>query len=140
MSVDENKAVVRRFLEELVGRGNLALIDELLAPTFTVYHPAAPGPMDREGFRQLLPAYRSGFPDLSLTVEDLMAEGDLVAARFRFSGTHHGEFMGIPPSGKHFEATGIGWYLVVDGKIVEDRVNEDTFGMLRQLGAISQPG
>ena len=136
----ENKAILRRFFEDLFNTGNLAVADEIVATDY-LNHNAAPGETPgREGLKQFVAAVRTAFPDLHFTVEDQIAEGDKVVTRFTGRGTHRGEFMGIPPTGKAFAISGIGLYRLADGKIVEDRVQEDTLGMLQQLGAIPSPG
>jgi steroid delta-isomerase-like uncharacterized protein len=114
--------------------------DELLAPGYTVHYAGNP-PMDRDGFLQFLGALRSAFPDLAVTVEDLLAaEGGEVAVRWTWSGTQQGPFLGIPPTGKAVTGSGIGLFRIANGRIVEDFVQEDTFGLLQQLGAIPAPG
>jgi steroid delta-isomerase-like uncharacterized protein len=140
MSAADDKALVRRFWEGLVGTGDFALADELLAPGYTVHYAGNP-PMDRDGFLQFLGALRSAFPDLAVTVEDLLAaEGGEVAVRWTWSGTQQGPFLGIPPTGKAVTGSGIGLFRIANGRIVEDFVQEDTFGLLQQLGAIPAPG
>jgi steroid delta-isomerase-like uncharacterized protein len=134
----DNKALVRRFWEGLVGAGDLALADDLLAPGYTVRYAGNP-PMDRDGFLQFLDALRTAFPDVAVTVEDLLAEGDEVAVRWTWGGTHQGPFFGIPPTGEAITGSGIGIFRIADGRIVEDFVHEDTFGLLQQLGAIPAP-
>jgi steroid delta-isomerase-like uncharacterized protein len=133
MSAADDKALVRRFWEELVGAGHFALADELLAPGYTVHYAGNP-PMDRDGFLQFLGALRSAFLDLAVTVEDLLAEGDQVAVRWTWGGTHQGPFLGIPPTGKAVVGSGIGLFRIANGQIVEDFVQEDTFGLLQQPG------
>jgi steroid delta-isomerase-like uncharacterized protein len=96
--------------------------------------------MDRDGFLRFLGALRSAFPDVAVTVEDLLAEGDEVAVRWTWRGTQQGPFLGIPPTGEAVTGSGIGLFRIVNGRIVEDFVQEDTFGLLQQLGAIPAPG
>ncbi|HWI45710.1 MAG TPA: ester cyclase [Rubrobacter sp.] len=99
MSADENKALVRRFVDEVQSRGNIDALDEICSPEF-VNHSAPPGvPSNCEGVKQLTAMFRQAFPDSYFTVEDMMAEGDKVATRRTFHGSHQGEFMGIPPAG-----------------------------------------
>jgi steroid delta-isomerase-like uncharacterized protein len=129
MSTEDNKALVRRFWEGLVGTGDLALADELLAPGYTVHYGGNP-PMDRDGFLQFLDALRSAFPDVAVTVEDLLAEGDEVAVRWTWGGTSLGPFLGIPQTGEAVAGSGIGLFRIANGRIMEDFVQEDTFGLL----------
>ena len=140
MSTDENKALVRRAYEELVNRGNLARIEELVHEDY-VDHTLPPGwPTNREGLRQQVAYFRSAFPDLHITLEELIAEGDTVALRQTMRGTHRGEFFGIPPTGRRVTLAGIHLWRVADGQLVEHRANNDDLGLLRQLGAIPAPG
>src|SRR5262245_57505289 len=101
MSAEENKAVMRRIFE-LFNTGNLALVDEVIAAD-VIDHQAPPGiAPGRAGFKQLIAAFRAAFPDLQMTIDDILADGDKVVTRSTMRGTHQGEFMGIPPTGKPF--------------------------------------
>ena len=140
MSTEENKAVVRRFYEEVVNQKKRAVLDEVFDLNL-VDHFAPPGtPGGLEGARQTLGMFLSAFPDLHFTVEDLIAEGDEVVARVTMSGTQQGAFMGIPPTGKHVTITGIDINRFVGGKSVEHWVEMDTLGMMQQLGVIPPLG
>jgi steroid delta-isomerase-like uncharacterized protein len=134
---EQNKAVVRRFIEEAWNNGDLAVVDELIADDHVDNDPAradAPsGPASMRGFIEM---YRGAFPDSRIEFGELIAEGDLVAGPWRATGTHQGELMGIAPTGKSISITGMGMDRVRDGKIVESWGNWDTLGMLAQLGAI----
>ena len=139
MSVEENKAIELRFLEEVVNKGNLAVIDELVATDF-VDHTAPPGlAPDREGYKQFFAMSRSAFPDMHSTLEDMFAEGDKVVQRFTVRGTHKGEWMGIPPTNKRMEIGGIAIHRLAGGKIVEDWANMDMLGAMQQLGVVPPP-
>jgi steroid delta-isomerase-like uncharacterized protein len=139
MAGETHIALVRRFLEGLVGTGDPALADELLAPTFVVHYAGNP-PLDRDGFRQFLGALRAAFPDVRVTVEDAIAAGDKVAARWTWRGTHRGAFLGLAPTGRAVTGSGIGLFRIADGRLAEDFVQEDTLGLLQQLGAAPAPG
>ena len=140
MSVEENKAIDRRFTEELFNKGNLAVVDELVATNF-VDHSGFPGVTpDREGYKQFATISRTALPDFHTTIEDIIAEGDKVVQRFTARGTHKGEFMGIPPTGKQVTVAGIAIHRITDGKIVENWVNMDMLGMMVQLGVVPPPG
>jgi len=139
MSAVENEALVRRFWEGLVSTGDLAIADELLAAGYTVHYAGNP-PMDRDGFLQFLGALRTAFPDVVVTVEEVLAKGDDVAVRWTWSGTQDGPFLGLPPTGEAVTGSGIGLFRIANGRIVEDFVQEDTFGLLQQIGAIPSPG
>jgi steroid delta-isomerase-like uncharacterized protein len=139
MSTEENKALYRRLLEGVMNQRNLALVDELCAPDF-VLHRGSTTMQGREPYKQFLSMYLTGGPDFHLTIEDQIAEGDKVVSRFTGRGTHLGPFMGIPPTGKHVTATGIGIIRVANGKIVEEWANGDDLGVLQQLGVVPVPG
>ncbi len=138
MSTEDNKALVRRWYEDFNQR-NLAIVDELFTPDYVYHNPPTTlhGP---EEFKQFLSLYLTAFPDAHFTVEDEIAEGDRVASRATLRGTHQGEFMGIPPTGKPMTVTGIGIDRIVDGKFVEGWLNFDALGMLQQLGVVPSMG
>ena len=137
---EKNKALIRRFHDEVINKGNLELIDDLCAPSL-VDHAAPQGsPSGTEGVKQMISMFRAAFPDVNSTVEDLIAEGDKVVARFTFRGTHKGEFMGIAPTGVQIEVTGIEINRIVAGKCVEHWENFDMLGMMQQLGVVPRPG
>jgi len=128
LSAEENKAVVRREQEELWNyTGNLDAAEELFATE------------QAEAARQEAADFRRGFPDVISTIGDLIAEGDKVVARWRSRATHQGEYMGIPPTGKEVEFTGISVYRIEEGKIAESWNLEDKLGLMRQIGAIAEP-
>ena len=138
MAADENKAVVRRFNEntqQFFRGGDVSGLDEVCAPDF-VHHGPGMMPPDLAGLKQMAPAFRTAFPDIELVTEDLAAEGDRVVDRVTVRGTHQGEFMGIPPSGKRFEMQEIHIARVVDSKIVERWTQFEMFGLLQQIGGI----
>jgi len=140
MSTEDNKAVVRRFYEEVLNQKKRAVLDEVFDPN-VVDHFAPPGtPGGLEGARQTLGMFLSAFPDLHFTVEDMIAEGDRVVARATMSGTQQGPFMGIPPTGKHVTITGIDINRFVGGKSVEHWVEMDRLGLMQQLGVIPALG
>ena len=128
MSAEENKAVVRREQEELWNhRGDLDAAEELFAAG------------QADAAKQEATNFRQGFPDVVSTIEDLIAEGDKVVARWRSRATHQGEYMGIPPTGKEVEFTGISFYRIEGGKIAQSWNIEDQLGLLRQIGAFPEP-
>jgi predicted ester cyclase len=140
MSTEDNKAVVRRFYEEVMNQKKRAVLDEVFDLN-VVDHFAPPGtPGGLEGARQTLGMFLTAFPDLHFTVEDLIAEGDKVVARATLSGTQQGTFMGIPATGKRVTITGIDINRFVGGKSVEHWVEMDTLGMMQQLGVIPPLG
>jgi steroid delta-isomerase-like uncharacterized protein len=140
MSAEQNKTLVRRFVDEVQSGSNIDAIDELCSPEF-VNHSAPPRvPSNREGVKQVTAMFRQAFPDSYFTVEDMIAEGDKVATRKTFHGTHQGEFMGIPPTGQQVSIRLIDIVRIVDGRVVEHWAMGDNLGMMQQLGVIPQPG
>ena len=141
MSAEENKTVIRRWIEAFNKR-DLEAEADLLAEGFVAHVPAPPRPLDLEGpeaWRRFTAPFVEAFPDLRLTVQDIMAEGDMVAARVAFRGTHRGEFQGIPPTGKEVNFTAMEINRVADGKVQEHRVEIDLLRLMGQLGAIPEP-
>jgi predicted ester cyclase len=129
VSLEENRALVRREQEELWNHtGNLDAAEELFATE------------QAEAARQEAADFRQGFPDVVSTIEDLIAEGDKVVARWRSHATHQGEYIGIPPTGKEVEFTGISVYRIEAGKIAESWTVEDELGLMRQIGAVAESG
>ena len=139
MSLQENKEVYRHVLNELYNHGNLDVVDEYIAADF-VYHVSMPGiSPDREGAKQFVRGITAAFSDIRYTVEDVLAEGDKVVARWSSRGVQTGELMGVPATGKEVATTGISIARVVDGKIKEVWSEFDALGMLQQLGAMDAP-
>jgi steroid delta-isomerase-like uncharacterized protein len=137
---DANKAIMRRFYAEVVNAGNLDLIDELLTDDF-VEHEEFPGiTRDREGVKQFFAMFKGAFPDATFTAEQVLAEGDLVAARVTVRGTHLGEFMGVAATGKPIEVQAIDIVTFADGKGTAHWGVFDAMAMLTQLGAMPEPG
>lgn len=136
---EQNKAIIQRCTEEVWFKGNLDVIDELVASNYLARN-AAPGqPPGRQGLKQAVAMFRDAFPDLQGTIEDIVAEGDRVVTRWTARGTHRGEFMSIAPTNKQMSMTGISITRLADGKIVEDWTQEDALGMLQQLGVVQPP-
>ena len=107
MSTEENKVLSRRIFDEAASQGKFAVIDEAIAPTFVYRTSALPESHGPAGFKEFFTEHRRTFPDIHYTVEDVVAEGDKVVARWTASGTHKGDMMGIPPTGKQATVTGI---------------------------------
>ncbi len=139
MSTEANKVLVHRFFEELWNQGNLVVADELLSPEH-VHHFFGEDIHGLDGVRQLVSGLRSAFPDLNCRTDDMIAEADKVVVRFIARGTHQGEGMGIPPTGKRVAYPRIDIFRIASGKIVEGWVEFDQLGMLQQLGVIPAPG
>ena len=134
MSVEENRAIVRRCYEEL-NKKNLGVV-ELFAANYVNHQAGGVEIHGPEELKQFLTGLFTAFPDLRFTVEDLIAEGDKVAARWTSQGTHNGEFMGIAPAGKQVTVTVCDIAHWEGGKIVEDWVLVDMLGLMQQLGVI----
>ena len=136
MSAD-TKAIARRFLEEAFNSGNLAVVDELVAPEFVNHDAALPEPgVGIEAAKASITGYREAFPDLRLMIEQQLAEGEYVTTRWSARGTHQGNLMGMAPTGKQATVTGITIDRIVDGRFVESWTNWDTLGLMQQLGVI----
>ena len=135
MSTEENKALARRLIEEAWNQGNLATVDELMAPDHVGHHSLVPNqPGSREFYKQYIVRTRTAFPDFHATIEDQIAEGDLVVTRWSVQGTHQGTFQGHSPTGKQMSVTGIVIDRIVDGQAVEGWMEMDTLHQMRQLG------
>lgn len=136
MSLEENKALVRRFIEEVWSQGNLDALDELVAPTFVEHDAPSPGyGRGAEGVRNAVAALRGFLGPVHLTIEDELAEGDKVALRMTMRGTHVHEIGGILPTGKPFAIKGMNIFRVADGKLADEWYNYDTESLLPQLRA-----
>lgn len=133
MATEENKALLRRFIE-IWNTGDLAMADEFVSAGL-MDHSLPPGlPAGLAGFKLLVGGFRAAFPDLRITIDDLMAQGDKAAARVTFRGTQQGEFQGIPATGKSFTMGAIGILRFKAGEIVEHWATLDLLGLLTQLG------
>ena len=139
MSMEENKAVVRRFYDAL-DKGNLTAVDELLAPDYVWHRPTGPDIAGRDGVKQYFGAILAAVPDFSCTIEDLFAEGDKVAVRFTAGGTVTGEIAGIPPAGREVVEEGLSIERVVDGRIAETWERYDTLSWAQKVGILPRPG
>jgi predicted SnoaL-like aldol condensation-catalyzing enzyme len=140
VSAEENKALARRWFEDLFNAGNLEVADEIIAPEHVNHDPTLadipPGP---EGQEQVN-LYRGAFTNVHISVEEQLAEGDKVVTRWSASGTHQGELMGVAPTGNQVTITGLTINRLSDGKIAESWSNYDALGMMQQIGAIPEPG
>ena len=139
---EENKALARRYLEEVWDKGNVELIDELFTTDFVRHGPPAVegevrGPED---FKGLVNTYHAGFPDFQVTIDDMIAEGDSVVSRWTVRGTHQGELMGNAPTGNRVTFTGYLFDRISGGKIEEEWVDYDTLQVMQEIGGVPQPG
>jgi steroid delta-isomerase-like uncharacterized protein len=139
VSAEENKAIIQS-VEEALNRGDWDAVDRLFAASYVDHDPSRAGlPPGPEGVKQAWSMFRAAFPDLQVTIEDMIAEGDKVAVRGVVRGTHQGELMGIPPTGKQVTATLIDVNRIESGKLVERWAEQDNLGMMQQLGVIPAP-
>ena len=139
MSTEQNKALARRLFEEVWNSKNLAVLDELVASNY-VFHNSVQTLYGPQGFKQFATTYHIAFPEAHFTIEDAIAEGDTVALRWCARGTHTGELLGIPPTGKEVVVTGMTISLISRGKSVESWGEFDALGMLQQIGVIPRMG
>lgn len=137
MSAD-NKALVRRTIDEAFNKGNLAVVDELAAPNYVFHEPTAGDEKGPDGLKQMITMHRNAFPDLRIAIDDQISEGDRVVTRWTARGTHKGELMGIAPSGQQITVTGITISRLANGKCVEEWENYDALGMMRQIGGLKE--
>jgi len=136
MSLEENKAKVRKVIEAVINKQNLDLLDDLSAPDY-VDHTHQ---LSLEGVKQFMNMLFEAFPDWHETIEDIVAEGDKVWVRVKGTGTHKGEYRGIAPTGNKITGTGVNIYRIVNGKFVEGWAVEDWMDFLKQLGVIEYKG
>ena len=134
MSTEQNKAVMRRVFEEVLSKGNLAIIPDIIAPNYVFHSPFGMEIKGPEGFKKNVAVYRKAFPDLRAEIKDIIAEGDKVAVRYVMTGTFKGEMMGTAPTGKRLEITGAVFIRFERGKEVEASSHLDMLAWNRQLG------
>ncbi len=132
MSIEENKAIVRRLVEEATVRGRLEVMDELVAEDYVDHTPWPGFPPNRDGFKQSMAQYLSAFGDVEIEIYEMIGEGDKVALIEKVTGTHKGEMAGVPPSGKRVGITSMSVYRIADGKIVESWDLNDSAAQMTQ--------
>ena len=136
MSIEDNKTLVRGFIDALFTDGDLSATDTFLAPSFVNHDPPVGVTPDAEGMRTAGAMFRAAFPDWHSELHALIAEDDIVVERFTASGTQQGELMGVAPTGKHIELQGINIFRVRDGQITERWGRLDELALLQQLGLV----
>ena len=137
MSTEENKRISWRLQEDVFGQGKPEMVEELLAPDYVSHAPGDPElGREPEAIKDIVRAYHSAFPDITFTVEKQVAEGDMVVTRWMARGTHLGEFMGVAPSGRRIEVSGMSMDRILGGRIVENWNNWEALELMRQIGAI----
>lgn len=141
MSIEDNKTLARRYYAELMSNGDLSFVDKYMLPEFEFSNPTHVDPYRGAEFKELVTMLRGAFPDLKFTIEHLLGEGDTVVGHWTARGTHTGTPLktlkgDIPAKGNPFVIDGMSWLRFKDGKFVEARINEDTLGLLQQIGAL----
>ena len=134
---ENNKALVRRMEEELFNKRNLDAVDTFIAPGYVLRTAADGTPNGRDAIRSSIAGYLQGFPDLRITIDQLLAVDDRVVGCFTFSGTHRGELFGMPPTGRSIAVRQIAIYRIAGGRVVEEWEVSDQLGLMQQLGAAS---
>ena len=135
MNIEHNKAVAHRWSEELWGKGNLAVADEIIAPDYVRHDPGDPFPArGPEDVKRIVTMLRTMLPDFRISVEAVIAEGDMVVNRYTATATDTRGYMGKPPTGKAIQTSAIQIFRFADGKIIESWAARDDLGTLRQLG------
>ena len=138
---ERNKSIVRRWSEELWGRGSLGVADQIVAPDYVRHDPGDPFPArGPEDVKRIVAMLRGMLPDLNIEVEAMVAEGDLVVCRYTATATDTVGYMGMAPTGKSFRTAAMQMFRIADGKIVESWAVRDDLGVLRQLGHFPAPG
>ena len=137
---EESKAIVRRFVNEVINRKKLAVFDELVAANVVAHHVPPGAAPDYQRWKDTISVFLTAFPDIQISIEDTVAEADRVVIRWTVRGTHQGELTGIPATGKEVTFTGMLIYRVADGKIIERWEEMDMMSLMRQLGIIPSAG
>ena len=135
---EENKALYRRFTDEVIKYKKVEVIGELMDANMIEHNPIPGQPTGLDGMKQFMGMFFAAFPDLDSNIDLLVAEGDIVAGRMTTTGTHTGEFMGIPATGKRVSFTEIHIVRIANGKAVEHWGNQDDMGMMQQQGVIPE--
>ncbi len=136
MSLETNKARVRRHMDEAFTNHNLAVLDETVSDDYIDHTNPPDWPLGREGHRQILALYYAAFSGFRYDIEHEVAEGNMVVVRGTYTGTHSGEFFGIAPTGVHITTTGMHLWRIANNQIVEHWCNNDDLGVMRQLGVV----
>jgi steroid delta-isomerase-like uncharacterized protein len=137
----ENKAIVRRLYEEVWNKRKIELVSEIISPSHALQAPNVAGSaVGPEAYKRQTTLFLTGYPDLHWTIEDMIAEDDKVVACWTISGTHRGDFMGVPATNKKVSVDGMTIHHISNGKIMDSYSNWDALGMMQQLGAVPAPG
>ncbi|HUC54240.1 MAG TPA: ester cyclase [Candidatus Cybelea sp.] len=138
---ETNKAIVRRLYAEIWNKHKLELVSEIISPSHALQAPSVSGSaVGPEAYKRQVTLFLAGYPDLRFSIEDTVAENDKVVACWTFSGTHKGDFMGIPPTNKKISVDGMTIHHITGGKIIDSYSNWDALGMMQQLGVVPPLG
>jgi steroid delta-isomerase-like uncharacterized protein len=135
-TTENNKAVIRKFLEEVINQNRMDRADDLVREDFVELDPLPGQRQGRDGLKEVLGIMRSAFPDMHWVVEETVAEGDTVVSRFTWTGTHRGVFLGVPATGKNVRVKGVVIDQLTGGKMSKSRILMDSLGMMQQLGVV----
>jgi steroid delta-isomerase-like uncharacterized protein len=138
--MQDNATIVRRFADEVITQGHIDSAAEFVWEDMVEQVPFPGQGPGIEGLKDVLRSMRSGFPDIAFSITEQIAEGDKVASRFEWTGTHHGEFLGVPATDRKVAVWGIVIDRLVEGRIKDTRIIMDIFGLMIQLGVIPPPG
>ncbi|HEV2415636.1 MAG TPA: ester cyclase [Candidatus Dormibacteraeota bacterium] len=133
-AIDDNLALVRNMEEDLFNHRDPSAVDRYVSPDYTLRTAGAGAPSGREAVRTYIAAYLAGFPDLCISIDQLLAVGDKVIGVFTFTGTHHGDLFGVTPSGRSISVRQIAIYRVEDGQVVDEWEISDQLGLMQQIG------
>jgi steroid delta-isomerase-like uncharacterized protein len=139
-SLEQNKALMRNYIEEAWNKGNLDFVDKNFSSDFVGHGTFHGQPTNRDGVKSVISTIRNAIPDLNITIEDMLAEGTKVASRWVTKGTHKGDLMGAKPTGNKISVSETAVFRVKDGKVVEAWANRDDLGFLQQIGLIPPLG
>ena len=131
----DNKAVYRDFIQKVFNEGRLDLLDQFLAPGYVIQDSPPGTKAGAEGVRDVVTMFRSAFPDLEITLDEVIAEGETVASRATLRGTHKGDFLGVPATGRSISVPSLTMVRIVEGRLVESRVKNDTAVLMAQINA-----
>ena len=139
MSTETNKAILARMVEQVWNEGRIDLVEEFFTEDYVQHITGQPTTTGTEAVRAAIVMSRNSYPDFRLSIDDFVAEGDRVAARWSWSGTHEGDFSGIPPTGKKVSQSGTTFYRLEKGRIAEVWFLGDMMGLMQQLGVVPTP-
>jgi steroid delta-isomerase-like uncharacterized protein len=135
-TTESNKAVIRRFIREVINEDRMDRADDLVVEDFVELDPLSGQRQGREGLKEVLRTMRAAFPDMHWVVHEMVAEGDTVVTRFSWTGTHRGAFLGVPATGRRVDVKGVVMDELVGGKMSRSRLLMDSLGMMQQLGVV----